>query len=264
MKLINSLMITFTVARMACALPEFIPIQERAQGHSLVGAAQFNESTYSNPAAASFVQVYSVEGSMMQGGLAASIVDTKTSYIGGTLGYYRQDETAPSGPLQSLRVGFSRKITDAIAIGTMGKTIWNNNARLNDADIGMLARFLPIEIGIVTRNVLGGNVAVADQRREIAYGARLGFKDALFFSASTTAIADQPTSPYEYGFGAEFISLYYFSIKGGYRVERIAQQSHWSAGISLLSPRLLAHYAVEFANTPEGTSTHQVALSMLF
>ncbi|MBI3294707.1 MAG: hypothetical protein HYZ71_08245 [Deltaproteobacteria bacterium] len=250
-------------AQMACALPEFIPLQERAQGHSLVGAAQFNESVYSNPAAAAFTPVYSVEGSMMQGTLAASIVDTKTSYIGGTIGYVREDDPV-TGPMQSIRLGVSRKINDVLAFGVMGKTIWTNTARLNDADVGILARLSPVELGFVTRNITGGNLDVANQQREVAYGGRIGFKDSFFISASATALAGQALSPYEYGLGTEFISPYYFSVKGGYRVETVSHLTHWSAGASFISPRISAHYAVEFADNSGTIAAHQVGLSLLF
>lgn len=247
-----------------CA-PEFVPTQERAQGHSLTGSVQFNDSLYSNPAASAFVQVYSIEGSLAQGALAASVVDTKTSYVGGALGYLRLQETPSRDKLESLRLGFCRKITDVFAVGVLGKTIWNASQRLNDIDAGLLAKFSVLEVGVVARNTLGGKIEfMVDQQREYSAGGRLNFKDTLYFSASTTSTHQQLLAPYEYGVGAEFISPYFFSIKGGYRWERISGESHWSAGLSLLSPRFIAHYAVEFANDASKDSEHQVAVSLLF
>lgn len=254
----------FIVAIQGWALPEYIPIQERAQGHSLVGSVQFNDSLYSNPAATAFVPVYSVEGSLAQGTLAASVVDTKTSYIGGSLGYLRREGTPTADKLEAARLGFCRKITEGLAFGLMGKTLWNSSLRMNDVDVGILTRAAPFELGLVARNTLGGNLQMEKQQREYAVGARVGLKEALYFSASTASTNDEPFAPYEYGVGAEFVSPYYFSVKGGYRWERKSGERHWSAGVSLLSPRLLAHYAVEFANSPTGNSQHQVAVSLLF
>lgn len=254
----------WTLARVVIAAPEYVPIQERAQGHSLIGAVQFNDSLYSNPAASGFTQIYSVEGSMMQGALAASVVDTKTSYIGGSLGYIRKEATTTTEELQALRLGFCRKISEMISVGVMGKSLWNSSGRMNDGDAGILMRVLPFEFGMVSRNILGGSTFLENQRREIGIGIRLNLKDALYFSASSLAVATQPASPYEYGFGAEFVSPYFFSVKGGYRIERETGETHWSAGASLLSPRISAHYAVEFANAPNTNSAHQVAVSLLF
>ena len=248
----------------AFALPEFIPPQERAQGHSLAGAVQFNDSLYSNPAASAFTQVYSVEGSLAKNVLAASVIDTKTSYVGGSLGYLRREDSETGEKLEALRLGVCRKINDALAIGVMGKTLWNSTQRMNDSDVGILAKLTPIELGFVARNLLGGARDLENQQREYALGARLGFKDTLYFSASTQATDRTVFAPYEYGIGAEFVSPYFFSIKGGHRWKMDTGERLWSTGVSLLSPRLLAHYSVEFSPIAGGTSNHQVAVSLLF
>jgi hypothetical protein len=246
-------------------LPEYIPIQERAQGHALSGAVLFNDSVYSNPASFAFTQVYSVEGSMlMPGGFAASIVDTKTSVAGGALGYFRKPGAEPDLVVQGLRVGLAGRVSSTLAVGAIGKTIWRGGERFYDADSGVLANFSFLQVGAVARNVGGGNLALEHQEREFGVGARLNYKDSLYFSSSAQSRGQTMLSPYEYGFGAEFVSPYYFSIKGGYRFETELKQGHWSAGASFLSPRLLFHYAVEFASSVLDTNEHQIALSLLF
>jgi hypothetical protein len=65
---------------------EYIPIQERSQGQSLTGSSLLNDSIFSNPASSSFTYVYSMEANYaLPRSFAASILDTKTSFMGGGL-----------------------------------------------------------------------------------------------------------------------------------------------------------------------------------
>ena len=70
----------------------FVPTQSMALGQSLSGATLLNDSIYVNPASSAFTSVYSVDGSYLFGPRAfgVSILDTKTSSIGGELGYYHE------------------------------------------------------------------------------------------------------------------------------------------------------------------------------
>src|SRR5688572_26841971 len=98
--------ICFLSAGSALAAPEFVPLQGKAQGHSLTGASQLNDSLYTNPAASAFTQVYAIDGTFqMPRTFAVSILDTKTSGMGGALGYLRKTPIEGGEPLQGVRLG---------------------------------------------------------------------------------------------------------------------------------------------------------------
>ncbi len=246
---------------------EIVPLQERAQGQSLVGASQLNDSLHSNPAANAFVQVYSVDVSyFMPKSFSASVLDTKTSSINGSLGYFKENNDGSRG-LEGLKLGLSGKLSEVLSLGVAGKALWGPNVagesdKLNDVDTGLLFRMASLQAGLVVRNTLGGNDRM-DFGREWSAGLRYGWQQTLFASVATVS-RWKKFSPYQYGVGAEYVSPYYFSIKGGYRIQPDDSKSYWSTGVSLLSPRLSVHYAVEFPRQPDEKVEHNVGVTMMF
>jgi hypothetical protein len=249
--------------------PDFVPIQERAQGRSLVGSNLLNDSLYSNPAGSVFTQAYAIEASMLLGGtFAASIVDTKTSQLGGSLGVFR---TPVGGGVddhsQGIRLGLMQRVSDAFGIGVTGKMLWGprqaDGQRVSkfDGDVGFLANFERLQFGGMLRNALGGDARLA-QQREVGLGARVNYDNTVFFSAATYARTTD-WSPYQFGFGAEYLSPYYFSLKGGYYFRPRENLSAWSAGASILSPKLSMHYAIEFPSGPGRSPEHSLAIAVL-
>jgi len=252
------------------ALPAYIPLQERAQGHSLGGANVLNDSIFSNPAGSVFSQAYSVDGSYSTADrtLSASVLDSRTSSFTGGIGYYRAQTDIAEQPRQGLHLLLGTRVQDVVALGATGKMMWapdanGNSIRMMDADIGTLTSFGFWEAGAVWRNVGGGNEALG-QTRELAVGGRVGYNKQLFFS-STSYLSWGDFTPYQYGFGVEYITTYYISLKGGYRFQPAANApSFWTGGLSFNSPKLSVHYAVEFPQLSGQSNTHSVGATMLF
>ena len=250
----------------ALAAPEYVPIQEKAQGRSLTGAHLLNDSIYSNPAASAFTQVYAVEANyLLPKTFGVSILDTRTSDIGGGIGYFRIQKEGKE-MLQGGKVVLMHKVSEVLGFGAAGKMLFGPaslgaRGKLTDFDAGMLVNLNMLQLGTTVRNVLGGE-AMLDQNREVATGARIGYDNALFFSA--TAVSQKQLKPYQYGFGAEYVSPYYFSVKGGYYFQPGGPQSAWTAGASIISPKLSVHYAVEFPSQPGAKMDHQLGVTMLF
>lgn len=256
------------VAVNAHAVPEFIPLQEFSQGQSLAGASQINDSLFSNPAGAAFTKVYSVDGTFAPPKtFAVSVLDTKTSGIGGGLAYFRKKIGDFEKPLQGARLNFSGQISEELGLGIGGKALWGPNLiggddKLNDLDLGVLTSLGFVQLGLTLRNMLGGNEAM-DLPRELSFGGRIGWENTLYLSVATLARLDN-MSPYQYGIGAEYVSPWYFAIKGGFRTQPQRQLSFWSGGLSFVSPRLSLHYGVEFPQALGARTEHQVGATLLF
>lgn len=250
--------------------PDFVPIQEKAQGRSLVGSNLLNDSLYSNPAASAFTQAYAVEAAMQVGGtFAASVLDTRTSKVGGSLGVFR---TPVGGGVndhsQGIRLGLMQKVSENFALGVTGKMLWGprqaDGERVSklDSDLGFLVNLQRIQFGGMFRNALGGEAALG-QEREVGLGARINYDDTVFFSVATYARTTD-FNPYQFGFGAEYVSPYHFSLKGGYYFRPRENFAAWTAGASILSPKLAVHYAVEFPSLQDRPMEHTLAVAVLF
>jgi hypothetical protein len=247
---------------------EFVPLQQRAQGQSLTGASLLNDSLFSNPAASAFTRVYAVDGTFLNPQtFAVSVLDTRTSAIGGALGYFRTSRPGFQDPIQGARLALSGRASENFGFGLLGKTAWGPsltgaNARLIDMDFGALAQFGFLQMGFSVTNLLGGNEAMG-AIRSYALGARVNWEETLFLSVS--ALGSFATfAPAQYGIGAEYVSPYYFSIKGGYRIRPVENQGFWGAGVSILSPKVSIHYAVEVPNFAGGSPEHSVGTTFLF
>lgn len=242
-----------------------IPIQGRAQGRSLTGSSTLNDSLYTNPAGSAFVQAYSIEGTLFgQNGFSVSVLDTKTSVLGGALGYFRVGSDA--GSVEGLKGSLFGRFSENVGLGIAPKTVWSSGLiqeRLTDFDVGLLLRFGFLQLGATAQNLLGGNTKMGAQR-EFAYGARVGWEDTLFLSGSAQTEWGK-WEPYQYGIGAEYVSPYYFSLKAGLRVvpEATAVSTFWSAGASFLAPKISVHYAVEFPQVAGAALQHTLGASLL-
>lgn len=259
-----------TLANSAWAASEFVPIQERAQGQSLAGGSLLNDSLYSNPAASAFVQVYSIEGTYLPPrDFAVSVLDSQTSQITGAFGYFRQKKDENSAAFQGLKLALAGKISEMFAIGLAGKSLWGPDfttgadASVKDMDLGLLANVGVFQIGLTTRNLLGGNEAF-DLQREVVLGGRFGYEKMFFLSTALTTRTASVMSPYQLGVGAEYVSPYFFGLRAGYRQRFDTGETFWSAGASFLAPKLLVHYAVQFATETSDTMEHTVAAALLF
>ncbi len=266
------LMVTLSAATffssVGLAGPEFVPIQERAQGRSLGGTILLNDSLYSNPASSAFTQAYAVEGTFgLPRSFAASVLDTRTSEIGGAFGYFRTQDVDATQPVQGLKLALSGKASSVIGLGIGGKVMWGQGTNktsqnLTDMDLGMLANLGTAQIGYSIRNVFNGN-PLFNQRREMALGGRLGYQDLLFINATVYSLFSR-LKPNAFGIGAEYVSPYYFAIKGGFRVDSDLNQNYWSAGASFLAPKLNVHYAIEFSQVAGQGPQHTLAASVQF
>jgi hypothetical protein len=253
------------------ASSEFVPIQERAEGQSLGGATLLNDSLFSNPAASAFTTSYSVEGTYdLPRSFAFSVLDSTTTDFTGGLAYFRQFQDGNpnvTDPVQGLKLGFGGKVAQNMATGIAGKIMWGpgldgSYTKLNDIDLGYLANFQPAQVGLTLRNVFNGNPNMA-QQREYALGGRIGYDNILFANATLLTAWGQ-WKPYQYGFGAEYVTPYYISLKGGFRIQPDNNLSGWSVGASILAPKIALHYALEFPTQDGGTSNHTLAATIMF
>lgn len=261
----------FTIGTLATAAPEFVPIQERAQGHSLAGSNLLNDSLYSNPAASVFATTYTVDGIFaFPKSYAVSILDTRTSSVGGAAGYFREKFGDSETFRQGIKVGLGQKISENFGIGIAGKAVWGPygerratgdyaTTEYKDMDVGLLWNSGNYQLGLVARNTLGGNQEM-DQGREWAWGGRISYDQVLFLSgaAQTRSLTARP---YQFGLGAEYVSPWYFSIKGGYRYQPDSHLGIWSTGISFLGPRMSVHYALEFLSLE---TAHTLGATLVF
>jgi len=267
---------TLTLCSAALASEEFVPLQQFAQGQSLSGSHLLNDSLYTNPAASAFTNVYSVDATYaLPRSYAVSILDTKTSSLAGGLGYFRRMVTNPSDgkdfhdPLQGVKLGLASKASQSFAVGIAGKALWGPglqngvSGKLNDIDVGFLTTFKGLQFGGAVTNILGGNLDM-DQGREFTAGGRIGYDDLLFLSVSTQSRFSE-VKPYQYGIGAEYVSPYYFSLKGGYRIRPQEHASFWSVGASIISPVVSVHYAMQIPNQHRAADRleHILGISLL-
>jgi len=258
---------------------DFVPIQERAQGQALVGSAQLNDSLYSNPAASSFLNVYSVEGSLsLPKNFAVSVLDTKTSNLGGAIGYFRretEDDYYQPGVthggrstfIQGAKLSLMGRVANSIGIGISGKSIWGPNIigkddKILDADVGALYNGGFFQLGASLRNIFGGKESMQFSR-EYSLGGRITYEQILSLSVATQSKFNV-AAPYQYGVGVEYVSPYYFAIRGGYRTLIREREHFWSLGASFVSPRLSLHYALEIPNQTNSVSEHTFGTTLLF
>lgn len=259
------------ISGVSIAAPEMVPIQEVAQGQSLVGGNLLNDSLYSNPAAASFTQVYSIEGTYKgDKTFGLSVIDTKTSNIGGAMGYY-QTPFGENQTLRGMKLSLGSRVSPVVAVGLAGKILWGpsvngQDQNLKDLDLGVLTNFGSLQFGGMVRNVFGG-LKTLNQDAEWGAGGRIGYEQKLFLSAASFSKM-RGFDPYQYSIGTEYVTPYYISLKGGYRYQPRSSDrtglSKWSAGTSFLAPKIALHYAIEFADRLEGSTEHSFAMSLIF
>lgn len=248
---------------------EFIPVQERAQGQALSGSSLLNDSIYSNPAGSAFTQVYSIEGTyVMPKTFSVSVLDTRTSEIGGGLGYFRKAVPYSDQLVQGMKLSLSGRLGAGLGVGLSGKSVWGpsllngQSDRLTDLDTGFLANLAPFQVGATFHNILGGSEHL-DLKREVSVGARIQYQDVLFLAVS----AQMPWGvwrPHQYGIGAEYVSPYYFALKGGFRIRPEDRENFWSVGASLLAPKISIHYAVDLPTSSDRSPEHVLATTLLF
>lgn len=274
---------TFSILALSaatCASPlfaaaEFVPLQQLAEGQSLTGSNLLNDSLYVNPAASAFTNVYSIDGTYeLSKRYAVSVLDTKNGTVDGALGYFRTPVADPNGnnygeSLQGVKGALSGRLSSSLAIGIAGKALWGPRAssgqhdKLNDGDIGVLANLGIVQLGATVYNVLGGNLELdKHQGREYSIGGRIGYQDLIFLSVATTS-STKTTAPYQYGIGAEYVSPYYFSLKGGYRILTDDHLSYWSAGVGINSPRVSVSYGVQFPQSNSESIEHVLGVMIL-
>ncbi|MEZ4749643.1 MAG: hypothetical protein R3B54_03155 [Bdellovibrionota bacterium] len=235
-----------------------VPIHELALGQSMVGGHLINDSVFSNPASAVFTNVYSIDGTYFgTGGFSTSVLDTKTSSVGGGAGFYRMASSVPGKFNQGLRLALMSKITPNIGWGLAGKILWGENVpgqekNVKDLDLGILFDYSVVQFGATVRNIFGGDPTYLEQDRELGIGARINYEQVLFLSVAAYSKFEKFV-PYQLSVGAEYVSPYYFSIRGGFRARPEEQKSFWSAGIGVSSGKFGIHYAVELPNQPAST-----------
>lgn len=265
---------------------EFIPMHQFAEGHSLTGANLLNDSLYVNPAAAAFTRVYSIDATyQLSKRYAVSVLDTKNGAVNGALGYFRQPVSSSAfgdtfaEPMQGVKGALSARVSNNVAVGIAMKTMWGPRAqlgqtaatasqkdRLTDGDLGILGNFGMIQLGATLYNLVGGGNEALDphQGREVSLGGRIGYQDLFFVSVATQSRFRTPT-PYQYGIGAEYVSPYYFALKGGYRIvtDIGPQRTYWSAGFGINSPRVSVSYGVQFPQTDYERVEHVLGLMLM-
>lgn len=261
------------------AAQDFVPLQEKAQGQALTGAVQLNESLYSNPAASSLVNVYSIDGSLsLPKSFAVSVLDTKTSGLGGAIGYFKReadkDYFAPgvtSNPgantIQGAKLALMSRLSNNLGVGISGKSIWGPNIqgkadRIQDLDLGVIYNQGFFQLGASFRNILGGK-ELMQFYREYALGGRISYNQILSLSVATQSKLNKST-PYQVGVGVEYVSPYYFALRGGYRNLLQERKNFWSLGGSFVSPKLSLHYAMEIPNQPNASLEHTLGTTLLF
>lgn len=243
---------------------EYVPIYEKALGHSLAGANVMNDSLYSNPASSTFSNVYSIDGSYAPPKtFAVSILDTKTSSIGGGLGYFRTGIANTEDLLQAVRLTLGGRVTDTLGVGVTGKMLWTPNNRHNGVDVGAFYNLGTLQFGAVTHNAFGENAGM-NQFREYSVGGRINWQQAMFFSVAAQGKVDDG-EPEQYSMGVEYVSPYFFSLKGGFRRRPYTNpESFWSMGASFNSPKLGLHYAVEIPQQDSSETEHLLGATLLF
>lgn len=252
------------------AMYDFVPLQERALGQSLTGATLLNDSLFSNPASSVFIQSYSIDGTYnLPKSFSVSVLDTRTSNIGGALGYFQETFNSSSMPKQGAKVSVMNQVVSQVfGLAAAGKIIWGpdqnqNQTNYKDLDIGFLIKASFLQIGGTLRNVFGG-LSVLNENREIQLGIRFNYDDILFISLTSQSLYSTPT-PYQYGAGFEFITPYYFSLKGGARYLSSQNTYLWSVGTSILAPKIAIHYAANFgSSTDPSTIEHTIGTTFLF
>lgn len=259
---------------------DFVPLQEKAMGHSLTGSHLANDSLYSNPAGSAFTKVYSVDGIFqLPKTLAVSILDTKTSNIGGGLGYYRRMYSGSKEVTQGMRLGFNSKITEQLAAGVTGKMIWGptmnldqykepiagsftgNQDKFYGVDMGLLYDAGHYQVGTSFHNVASEKEWMGE-KREFSVGGRVNWQKVFFVSLSAQSYLSE-VKPYEYGIGTEYVSPYFFALKAGYRTQPYRANSFWSLGASFVSPKLSLHYVVELPNQNSSSIEHMLGATIL-
>lgn len=255
--------VAFVVSIPLLARTEFISLQEKAQGQSLTGGNVLNDSLYSNPAGSAFTSAYSVEAIYgLPRSFAVSILDTKTSDIGGALGYFRNPLADGSGTVQGAKLALTKRLGNYVGVGLAGKMFWGTGTKLTDLDVGVLADFQVVQAGFSIRNILGGRQELSEVR-QWSLGGRINYENTVFFSATSQSNWSR-FAPVQYGLGAEYVSPYFFSLKGGFRIRPSESLSYWSAGASFVSPKLALHYVVEIPNQATAEVEHVFGATLLF
>jgi hypothetical protein len=186
--------------------------------------------------------------------------------IGGALAYFRLPREGTDKPIHGAKASLTAKISEHIGVGISGKGIWGPNlsgelGQMYDGDTGIIALWEPLQLGLMAKNVLGGNPAMGEGR-EFSLGGRIHYQGILFLNVSATS-ESQRIEPVQYAVGVEYLSPYLFSLKGGYRFRPYEGKSYWGCGASINSPRLSIHYAVEIPAFEGVSPTHGIGLTVL-
>ncbi|NCN26376.1 hypothetical protein GW915_02280 [bacterium] len=261
----------------------------KAMGSTAVTRAGGYSTLIVNPGAAAFDEDY-VLGLGYLGSartLTASLVDNKSSFIGGGLYYNRRDtkkgdiSNSSAGDFRRTedRVGLSffGKASDAIGVGAgvkwarrQSSVVVSNESNLN-GDIGALIKLQgDLRIGASIVNIFDDDKGL--HPRSIHIGVSQTTMKKLTVSAEMSFI-EKPaldsqfsllsSSRFTWGVGGEY-RLDSFSFRGGYRDARPWNQRWVTGGVGVRADKFEANYAFEGLVDGVGESLHNVSLSVYF
>ncbi|MBP7844489.1 MAG: hypothetical protein KA116_06710 [Proteobacteria bacterium] len=262
-----------------------------AKGSASVATPASYDNLILNPAAAAIPKQYNVGVGYLSTGktMLASIVDTKSSQLGGGVYYLRrdskksaiQDEAAGDFQRVESRVGLSlfAKVSEEVSFGGGAKYVNINtyqnpslqNATVWNGDLGFYYQAAPsTRLGIGVTNFLD------DENDYLPTSVQLGadylLNESIIFSAllmryekldSASKFRRPSDSLFVYAIGAEYLykSL---SLKAGYRENSPWSQKLLSAGMGYSADKFSADYAATFVTQGSGETKHDFSLGLLF
>jgi hypothetical protein len=262
-----------------------------AKGSTTVATPASYDNALLNVAAAAPNKQYNVGVGFLSGArtMLASIVDTKSSALGGSVYFARRENKRGSLGNESLgsfrrlenRVGFALfgRVSEEVSFGAGAKWVQIkphnepglNKASLWNGDLGLF--YQPLEelrLGLSSSNFLD------DEKDYLPTSIQVGvdyvFAKALTLSAlvlrydelDASAALRRPTgNVMVWAVGAEYL-IRDFSLRSGFRDNQPWDEHLWGVGLGYGAHRFRADYAAEIPVKGGGQVLHDLSIALLF
>jgi hypothetical protein len=248
-----------------------------------VGAENVHSIYNTNPASMMFEKYYSVGAGYTSDGntLQASVVDTKTSGVGGALSYFHQLEANryedKLWKINGIHLALAGNLVEAFSVGVLGKYYWFKAAsplvrdtQMLDFDLGVQYRLGPFfAAGATLRNVMLKTQKEAFPNPDLALGISVSPVSAINILADAGTWlkeGNQVKGKWMLMGALEGKLSDTFALRGGYRyVLGMASLQGATAGLSVLFEKVrLSYGALFFLSSVPLDHRHSVDITLVF
>ncbi len=237
--------------------PQAVGVKPLGMGGAFRAVADDNSALNFNPGGLTQSIKYSVEALYYWSELSEefpkktyhiSIVDTKTSGIGGGFSFTRE-KLSQGGRKDSFIVALAEQYRSYLHIGISAKYFrleGTDNDSFFAGDIGIIIKPWQqyLSVGIVSHNLFA--TGSEDTYPQLGLGLATHLSNAITLAADTIKDLDSNgKANFQYNFGGEVLMREQLGLRGGYSRDQHSAGNYYSLGLGWYAPRLTINYGFQ-------------------